>query len=270
MVDHDTSSGVRDARCGQLTYDGHNGTDILLRNFKAMDSAVGVYAVADGKVLRIKDGAFDRQKDQSVSGPGNYVLLQHGAYTVKYCHLKKGSILVREGEAIKRGQQLAQVGSSGHSAYPHLHLGVLDQQNKVIDPIGGPCSPERNLITWDKQPCYDTGKYGIESGFIRFVPNVDTLKEGLPNVRKFSTASDTTVCFWALMHGLRKGDKLEFKWYTPRNALYTTVSDDWKGDWSHDYTWSHLKMPLQSGVWHIELYVNKQLFFRNQCTVMVD
>src|SRR3954466_11845801 len=68
MVDHDTTSSVRDTRCGALTYDGHKGTDILVRNFKAMDSAVGVYAVADGKVLRVKDGEFDRQKDWSVSG----------------------------------------------------------------------------------------------------------------------------------------------------------------------------------------------------------
>lgn len=270
MVDHDASAGVRDAKCGGLTYDGHRGTDILLRDFAAMDKGVGVYAVGDGRVISAKDGRFDREKKWGVPDCGNYVVVRHGAYIVKYCHLKKQSVMVHEGDSIKRGQQLGMVGSSGNSAHPHLHLEVSDKRNKIIDPITGRCSASHTEIVWEKQPCYDTGKYGIESGFVDFAPNADTLKEGLPTMRKFSNATHNTVCFWALMHGLRRGDKLEFKWYDPRNALYTQAVVDWKDDWWHNYAWSYLKMPLQSGVWHVELYVNEKLFYRKQFTVTID
>ena len=61
-VDHDTSTGVRDAHCGTKTYDGHRGTDFLIRSFKTMDSGVYVYAMADGIVYETRDGNFDREK----------------------------------------------------------------------------------------------------------------------------------------------------------------------------------------------------------------
>jgi hypothetical protein len=270
LVDHDPSPKVRDARCGQLTYDGHKGTDIMLRSFSAMDSGVGVYAMADGVVWKVKDGAFDREKKWGKPDCGNYVVVLHGSYLVSYCHLKKQSILVERGAAVRRGQQLAQVGSSGQSAHPHLHIEVADQHNNTIDPIPGPCSKGNSQISWDKPPCYDTRKYAIESGFISFIPTVDTLKEGLPTLRKFSNQSNSTVCFWGLMHGLRKGDKLDFKWYDPRNSLYANVPVEWKDDLWHNYTWSYLKTPLQSGVWHVELYVNGKLYYRKQFTVTID
>jgi hypothetical protein len=235
-----------------------------------MDSGVGVYAVADGIVTSAKDGKFDREKQGGIVDCGNCVIAQHGPYTVKYCHLKKQSVLVHAGDTIKRGQQIGMVGSSGYSAHPHLHLEVLDKQNKIVDPIAGPCSPSRARISWDKQPCYDTSKYAIESGFIDFAPNADTLKEGLPSLKRFSNQSHKVVCFWALMHGLRKGDKLEFKWYNPTNKLYAESPVEWQDNSWHDYAWSYLKTPLQSGVWHVELYVNKKLFYRKQFSLVID
>ncbi len=37
-------------------------------------------------------------------------------------HLKKGSIKVREGQHVNEGEVLAQVGNSGSSSEPHLHI----------------------------------------------------------------------------------------------------------------------------------------------------
>lgn len=39
-----------------------------------------------------------------------------------YAHLKKGSVKVKIGERVHRGQLLAQLGQSGNSAAPHLHF----------------------------------------------------------------------------------------------------------------------------------------------------
>lgn len=59
---------------------------------------------------------------------GNYVVVQHGyrAFAV-YAHLQQGSVLVNIGDWVERGQTLAQVGNSGSSSEPHLHVHVADR-----------------------------------------------------------------------------------------------------------------------------------------------
>jgi len=41
-------------------------------------------------------------------------------------HLKQGSVTVKVGDVVWRGQPLAAVGNSGHTNEPHLHLQVQD------------------------------------------------------------------------------------------------------------------------------------------------
>jgi murein DD-endopeptidase MepM/ murein hydrolase activator NlpD len=57
---------------------------------------------------------------------GNYVMLRSQRWFVLLAHLKRGSIRVSAGETIAKGQALAEVGNSGSSLAPHLHLQVLD------------------------------------------------------------------------------------------------------------------------------------------------
>jgi murein DD-endopeptidase MepM/ murein hydrolase activator NlpD len=77
-VDQDPSSpGFRDYRGGHLTYDGHNGIDIAIRDFAAMDTGVPVYAAADGTVVFTHDGEFDRVLDGS-GAQDNGVTVDHG------------------------------------------------------------------------------------------------------------------------------------------------------------------------------------------------
>jgi murein DD-endopeptidase MepM/ murein hydrolase activator NlpD len=39
-----------------------------------------------------------------------------------YAHLQRGSLKVRVGERVRRGQLLGRLGQSGNSAAPHLHF----------------------------------------------------------------------------------------------------------------------------------------------------
>ncbi|MHA4819066.1 peptidoglycan DD-metalloendopeptidase family protein [Streptomyces aculeolatus] len=58
---------------------------------------------------------------------GNHVVLElaDGSYAL-FAHLRRGSTTVRPGDAVRAGQQLAEVGNSGNSSEPHLHFQLMD------------------------------------------------------------------------------------------------------------------------------------------------
>jgi murein DD-endopeptidase MepM/ murein hydrolase activator NlpD len=83
-----------------------------------------VLAPADGVVVKAKDGVPDNLigARNDVWPGGNCVVIRHAAGELSHlCHLKCGSLLVREGDAVRAGQPVAQCGCSGNAAEPHLH-----------------------------------------------------------------------------------------------------------------------------------------------------
>jgi murein DD-endopeptidase MepM/ murein hydrolase activator NlpD len=62
-----------------------------------------------------------------VTAGGNYVALDigYGRYAL-YGHLIPGSIKVKKGDFVKRGQVLGRLGNSGNSTEPHLHFQIAD------------------------------------------------------------------------------------------------------------------------------------------------
>lgn len=94
----------------------HNGIDF------GVPTGTKVYAIMDGIVERI---GYD-------SRSGNFVVIDHGEYSVSYCHLSK--ILVAKGEKVKAGQTTCLVGNTGKSTGSHLHLGLRDRQGKWCNP----------------------------------------------------------------------------------------------------------------------------------------
>ncbi len=72
---------------------------------------------------------------QSYGGYGNTVIINHGSGTwTLYGHIRKGGIKVKEGQAVKRGQKIAEVGSTGRSTGNHLHFEVRINE-KAVDPM---------------------------------------------------------------------------------------------------------------------------------------
>lgn len=43
-----------------------------------------------------------------------------------YGHLQKGSVMVKRGDRVKRGQVLGRLGNSGNSSAPHLHFHIMN------------------------------------------------------------------------------------------------------------------------------------------------
>ncbi|HSF38642.1 MAG TPA: M23 family metallopeptidase, partial [Thermoanaerobaculia bacterium] len=65
---------------------------------------------------------------QSYRAPlGNYVILRHaGGEFSQYAHLKQGSVKVKAGDKVTRGQVIGQLGHTGNSTEPHLHFQLTD------------------------------------------------------------------------------------------------------------------------------------------------
>ena len=67
---------------------------------------------------------------------GNMVEIDHGNQVItRYAHASK--VLVRRGDLVRRGQKIAEVGTSGRSTGPHLHFevwvqGVLQDPRKFL------------------------------------------------------------------------------------------------------------------------------------------
>ena len=85
-----------------------------------------VFAPCSGTVAQLHRGVKDnRGSSMNVSaedGTGNQISIQCGEIRVTMSHLKYGSVTVALGEAVEVGQALGEVGNSGFSQEPHLHL----------------------------------------------------------------------------------------------------------------------------------------------------
>src|SRR5205823_3540550 len=59
---------------------------------------------------------------------GNTVILDLGGNRFAgYAHLQPGSLMVKVGQRVRRGQRLARLGNSGVSSEPHLHFQICDR-----------------------------------------------------------------------------------------------------------------------------------------------
>ena len=84
-----------------------------------------VIAPASGTVVEIINDIPDNDiaKVNLFNNWGNSVIIKHSDFLYSSLnHLKPGSICINEGDKIKAGQKIGEVGNSGRSAYPHLHF----------------------------------------------------------------------------------------------------------------------------------------------------
>ncbi len=106
-----------------------------LKNERYYAEGSTVYSVADGIVVETKDSI-----PENVPGPqsravpitlvtvgGNHIVVDIGdSRFAFYAHLKPGSLRVRPGDRVQRGQAIGLVGNSGNSTEPHLHFHLAD------------------------------------------------------------------------------------------------------------------------------------------------
>ncbi len=225
-VDHDPGPEARDFTCGPLGYDGHDGSDFALNSMAAMQAGVTVRATADGVVK----GARDGMADILISAPnapdikgrecGNGVLITHAdGWETQYCHMKQGSVTLRAGDPVARGATLGQVGASGNTAFPHLHL-TLRHNGNVVDPFAADslqtCGAT-NAKLWSPDLPYLPGGL-IAVGFSDAVPTFDAIKSGARPPQTLP-ADSPALMLWAYVFGGRAGDVIRFEITGPTGEI---------------------------------------------------
>ncbi len=106
-----------------------------LKNSSYYAYGTELLAVADGIVVETKDsipenipGANSRAVNiDMITVGGNHVALDiGGGHYALYAHVQPGSLRVKVGDHVKRGQVLALLGNTGNSTEPHVHFQIAD------------------------------------------------------------------------------------------------------------------------------------------------
>jgi hypothetical protein len=225
-VDHDPGSGAKDYRCGTMTYDRHNGTDLRVSSLATARNGVDVVAAAPGVVERLRDGMDDMDVHRAQPGNvaerecGNGVVIAHaGGWETQYCHMAKGSISVTAGQSVPKGAVLGRIGMSGNAEFPHLdftarHAGI------PIDPFAwdapmGTCGSGHSL--WSARAAVALAYHSpdvINAGFASGAVAMDDVESGRVTGQAPTPKSPALVAYVRAI-GLRAGDVLSLSLFAP-------------------------------------------------------
>ena len=104
---------------------------------------------------------------------GNTITLDLGGQFAYYMHLQPGSLRVKAGDRVQRGQVLARVGASGDAREPHLHFEVTTS-SKIL--AGGVCpmslsgTAARPRVTGLRNSTHTTCRWIKASSYSRISP----------------------------------------------------------------------------------------------------
>ncbi len=231
FVDRDPGPGSLDYTCGSLSYDGHKGTDIRVPDLVTMERGVAVLAAGDGIIRAIRDGMPDVSLNDidpaaiASREAGNAVVIAHpGGWETQYGHLRQGSVLVRSGDRVTRGQPLGLIGMSGKANYPHVHFEVR-HDGETVDPFTGEtlptgCDMSGNPLWTDATLtalAYRPSGVLI-AGFADVAPDRHEVRAGAHRVNPLRPDSAALV-FWVDVFGTQAGDEEVFRVYGPDQSL---------------------------------------------------
>lgn len=86
---------------------------------------------------------------------GNHVLLDCSGLWILLAHLRQGSVAVGQGDRVREGQLLGQVGNSGNTSGPHLHIHA-QRPGRMEMPFSG-----------DPVPMVFQGRYLVRNDLVR-------------------------------------------------------------------------------------------------------
>lgn len=103
-----------------------------IANTESYTFGATVIAPVDGTVVHLVDSLPDVKITERDKLAGNHVIIRfQDSLYVALAHLRQGSIRVNTGDIVTTGDILAEVGNSGNTDFPHLHIHI--QNTPVYD-----------------------------------------------------------------------------------------------------------------------------------------
>jgi len=239
LVDFDAGSGWSDPYCGTASFNNHKGTDFRVRYLSDLKSNVPILAMADGKVVALRNSMADQLIKMGGSAAhiknkecGNGVFIEHGkGWSTQLCHLAKGSVQVKKGQNVKRGDVVGFMGASGFTTFPHVHVTVRKGKT-VIDPLTGlkqtdACSPKKGLganTLWDEaaqKQIKGASSSLLSAGFSNDRVSSDQLmKREAPKPK-----AEGPLILYANFINLEKGDRIDLTINGPKGVYLFSKGD---------------------------------------------
>lgn len=100
-----------------------------------------LFSPSNGIVFRAKDDETDHEEQYpnlDFDLKGNYIVIRQGQTLIMCGHIKKNSVLVKEGDYVAAGQPIALIGHNGTSNLPHLHLHCYIPSNNEASSVNQP------------------------------------------------------------------------------------------------------------------------------------
>ncbi len=265
-VDHDPGPGVRDYACGKLAGDGHKGSDFAIRDLAALVAGVEVRAAAAGRVDGLRDGMPDQALDAAGRAAlggrscGNGIRLDHGGgWSTWYCHLRRGSLMVEEGDRVAAGQALALVGLSGETTFPHLHFDVR-QGDRAVDPFVGTGQPgcgaaERPLWRADVAAllAYQPVLL-VNAGIAPAPPEAEDARRGY-HARDALAVTSRVLELWVDAYWVEPGDRVAFSLTGPGGAPVLAQTVELERGFPHWFQFVGARRP--GAAWPARTYVGE-------------
>ena len=109
-----------------------------------------IYSPVHGTVIGLEDKYEDQAPPQTDTEhlAGNYILIQSEGVEVLLAHLKYGSIAVKQGDKVSPQTLLGQVGNTGNTSEPHLHIHVEKggEANTILNGTAVPFTMNKRFL----------------------------------------------------------------------------------------------------------------------------
>lgn len=128
-----------------------------LNNEDSYTFGAEIISPVNGKIVQVTDSLPDQLIRERDKLAGNHIIIQfQDTLYVALAHLKQHSIRVKPGDTVQTGDVLAQVGNSGNSDFPHLHIHIQDSPVYDYDktktyPIRFRNFERMRYLSWQKQ-----------------------------------------------------------------------------------------------------------------------
>ncbi len=109
-----------------------------------------IYSPINGTVIAVADKYEDQIPPTTDVEhlAGNYILIESKGVEILLAHLKKGSIAVKQGDVVTTNTLLGQVGNTGNTSEPHLHLHVEKdgETNTILNGVAVPFTINKQYL----------------------------------------------------------------------------------------------------------------------------